>query len=192
MRQITWVLLVDRGAKENPTFRFDAIQRGLDYLAEYWALQFTRTSSSKARIKFIASKSAGGPGWVMWANRSRFEIRISPTFNFGSNLLTCASAVVHEFMHLAGGTQHSPNAADVMYHALQPGKQITPRDGGYMSAYQWKGARRPWTEPNYFREKFAEPARMGVSAVGDPMNFGCDVQRTWQEWWNGFGARVAS
>lgn len=190
MRQISWVLLVDRGAKENPTFRFDAIQRGLDYLAEYWALQFVRTSSSGARIKFIASKSSGGPGWVMWANRSRFEIRISPTFNFGSNLLTCTSAVVHEFMHLAGGSHHSPNAADVMYHALQPGKQITPRDAGYMSAYQWKGARRPWTEPNYFREKFAEPVRRSSEDDASELRVECNVRRTWQEWFDGIGSKV--
>lgn len=191
MRQISWVLLVDRGARENPTFRFDAIQAGLDYLAEYWALQFTRTSSRNARVKFICSKSAGGNGWVMWANRSKFEIRISPTFNFGNNLLTCATAVVHEFMHLAGGSHHSSVQQDIMSPALEPGEQITQRDAQYMAAYAWKGARRPWNEPTYFRDKFAPVNRLMWSPA-PKLHFPsvCDRPRTWQEWLDSFGSTV--
>lgn len=192
MRQITWVLLIDRGARENPTFRWDGIQKGLDYLAEYWALQFPRVSTPAARIKFIASRSQGGPNWAAWANRGNFEIRISPTFNFGNSLLASATTVVHEFMHLAGGSHHSPVKEDIMSPALEPGEQITVRDSQYMRAYAWKSARRPWNEPNYFRAKFTEGNRL-FHTPEPQLVFpdSCERDRTWQEWFNSFGSRVA-
>lgn len=191
MREISWVLLVDRGTRENPTFRWDGIQAGLDYLAEYWALRFTRTSNPRARVKFIASRSQGGPNWAAWANRSNFEIRISPTFNFGSNLLTSATTVVHEFMHLAGGSHHSSVRQDIMSPALEPGEQITQRDAQYMSAYAWKGARRPWNEPTYFRDKFTLTHRL--LWVQPPKLYfpdACDQPRRWREWFDSFGSSV--
>ncbi len=191
VRNISWVLLVDRGARENPTFRFDAIQKGLDYLGEFWALSFQRLNTANARVKFICSKSVGGPGWVAWANRGNLEIRISPVFDFRRNLLTCATAVVHEFFHLAGGTAHSPYKEDIMSPALEPGEQITVRDANYMP-YSWRSSRRPWNEPNYFRQKFTEGA-MSVNDVS-PLVFPeiCCRGRTWEEWYNSIGCKVSS
>lgn len=188
VREISWVFLVDRGARENPTFRSDAIQKGLDYLGEYWNLKFKRVNYSNARVKFIASKSVGGPGWVAWANRNGFEIRISPVFDFKRNLLTCATAVVHEFFHLAGGTHHSSVKQDIMSPALEPGEQITARDADYMRFYTYRSGRRPWNEPNYFRQKFSE----GVMAADIPfLQFGnCCRGRTWREWYDSIGSTV--
>jgi len=192
MREITWVRLIDRGARVNPTFKWGALQAMFDYLGEYWAIRGKQLTVPNARVKFICSASVGGPGWAAWANRSRLEIRISPVFNFGGSMLTCVTAMVHEFMHLAGGNHHSSVQSDIMSPALEPGEQITQRDAQYMTAYDWRGARRPWNEPLYFRQKFTTTMELqSYEPVLLEFPGACIRDRTWQEWYNGIGSVVS-
>jgi len=148
-RQISWSLAVAPGVARNPTARTKEYQTYLGWMSRYWNIDFPfQPNPAAARINIVFARVA-----VMQADIARRIIYVSDRHIFGSSYQQCR-LLCHEFLHLAGGANHLPQPHIMSVNAGTAGN-FTMADCGYMRAYGWRGAARPWLEPNAMATRFA-------------------------------------
>jgi hypothetical protein len=154
MRTITWALATDRKVGYNPTYRFNEIQRHLDFMSRYWAIRFVRqTDYASARVKVLNTAQAA----VMQSDIGNRVIKISSYFRFGSSYQQCR-LLCHEFMHLAGGPAHLGQPHIMATNGGTAGN-FTQQDCNFMRAYAWRSTTRPWLQPNAMADAYGVPVR---------------------------------
>lgn len=175
-RQITWALATEfRNGQYNSSFVFDAIQPALDMLARYWNIHFVRVSNyNSARVKILQSSKALAGGAFAVASKSAMRIAISPSSNYGGLASRCARVIQHEFLHLAGSSNHLPGTLSLMTVNGGSAGNLTEPDYAYMRSYPWRGALRPHHEPNYRNIVFPQPLGLMRTEELPPLVFNCN------------------
>lgn len=163
-RQISWSLAVTPGVVRNPTLRTGEFQSYLNWMGRYWDIAFPyQPNPSLARINLVIARVA-----VMESDIARRIIYMSNTHRFGSSYQQCR-LLCHEFFHLAGGPSHLGQPHIMSTNGGTAGN-FTMADCGYMRAYPWRSALRPWSEPNAMLNAFAPPkALFGVADESDEL-----------------------
>jgi len=162
-RRISYAIRSESG-RYNATFRWDLIPQMLAFAARYWDIEFYRVNGGE---RFSIVQAAGsGPGW-MWASKSRMRIWLHPSVNWGRSAGDCASALLHEFCHLAGTANHVADINALMHASGGICNNYIPIDYGYMSPYAWRGTLRPHNEPTKLRDTFAVFPREVVTMDSD-------------------------
>jgi hypothetical protein len=159
------------------TFRWDVIDEALNFLGNYWDIQFQRTNNyNAARYKIVQAKTNPNSNWAAWTNGN--VTKVSPVFNFNKGRFVTARVIMHEFMHAAGGGSHSSNPAALM--STNGGDatfgNITASDYPWMP-YPWKSSLRPTQEPQRLKNQFGAPT--GMFGADDPkLEFGCGCSKS--------------
>lgn len=144
----TWAVFVDRGAV-NPTFNGKALIAGLRRIQEYWAIDF-RQDTKRPHYRFILTIQRKPQSWLAYTQGN--SVRYFTYHQYGFDQLTFIHT--HETGHLlTPGNRHARDSRNVMAPSLNdPYKNFHLEDPQWYRL-SWKSARRPWNEPNFWRNR---------------------------------------
>lgn len=138
--RIPWRLsTLYRSGIYNSTIRFDIAQLALNYISEYWKVEFPRVTTGH-RLELQQSNHNYKAAFA-WTNGMR--IRYSPTANFGRSPYVMALVTIHEVFHALGSSAHLRAPEALMSPNGGTSGGMVPEDFPYMRRYAWRSAARP-------------------------------------------------
>jgi hypothetical protein len=170
MTTITYVLATENG-QYNPTVPYGAIDIALNVIGRYKNVKFTRINDwNRAVLKVVNARSLNA--WATFTRSSR-TIRIHPTVNYGRNKTTFTKVLQHELGHWVMNGHHN-DVRGLMHPTSGNVFNWGSMDQPWINHWAWKGALRPWSEPNYFKDVFNVPKI--AEALGSADNHTLDTE----------------
>ena len=169
MRNVTWAVLVERGAA-NPTWSRSACSLAFSRIGRYFAINPIQTATNPWLRVVIThqSKASNGQPWAAWT--SGRTVYIPARFRYHS-LAQLVFVLVHEFGHVFGGGKHVPKAGHVMSAEIRDVyRNFTQEDYKWFRSLGVRPATqvpRAYDEPDHWKPRSAAELRQSMQELAE-------------------------